>query len=107
MQVLCTVGTRPEAVKMAPVIKALRRRPGFRVRVIGTGQHRELLDDTLREFGIATDANLNVMRPNQSLSALTGRLFPALAEIFATEGPDIVLGQGDTTTVFVASVVAF
>jgi UDP-N-acetylglucosamine 2-epimerase (non-hydrolysing) len=107
MRILCAVGTRPEAVKMAPVITALRRAPGVAVRVIGTGQHRELLDDTLGEFGIATDANLAVMQDNQTLPGLTGRLFPAFADALARESPDLVLGQGDTTTVFVVSVVAF
>jgi len=92
---------------MAPVIKALRKRPGLAVRVVGTGQHRELLDDTLREFGIETDVNLAVMQENQTLSGLTGRLFAAFGDIVAAERPSIVLGQGDTTTVFVASVVAF
>src|SRR5262245_20746045 len=107
MRILCAIGTRPEAVKMAPVIKALRRRPKLVVRVVGTGQHRELLDDTLREFDIATDVNLKVMQENQCLCGLTGRLFPALGEILAEEPPDLVLAQGDTTTVFVASVVSF
>ena len=107
MRILCTVGTRPEAVKMAPVIKALRRAPGIAMRVVGTGQHRELLDDTFRDFGIATDTDLRVMQDNQTLPGLTGRLFPALAEIMAAEKPDLVLAQGDTTTVLVASIVAF
>jgi UDP-N-acetylglucosamine 2-epimerase (non-hydrolysing) len=107
MRILCAVGTRPEAVKMAPVIKALRRTRGIAARVVGTGQHRELLDDTLREFGIETDVNLKVMQENQTLAGLTGRLFPAFGDIVTEERPDMILGQGDTTTVFVASVVAF
>jgi UDP-N-acetylglucosamine 2-epimerase (non-hydrolysing) len=107
MRILCAVGTRPEAVKMAPVIRRLRQMPGIAARVVGTGQHRELLDDTLREFGIETDVNLKVMQDNQTLAGLTGRLFPAFAEVLAQERPHMILAQGDTTTVFVASVVAF
>jgi UDP-N-acetylglucosamine 2-epimerase (non-hydrolysing) len=106
MKILCIVGTRPEAIKMAPVIAALREL-GVVARIIGTGQHREMLHQTLAEFGLRTDVDLEVMRPNQSLSELSGRLFPALAETFSREKADMVLAQGDTTTVFVASVVAF
>lgn len=107
LRILCAVGTRPEAIKMAPVIEALRRIGGVRLRVVGSGQHRELLDETLREFGIATDIDLKVMSERQSLSSLTSKLFAALEQVVLAEQPDMIVAQGDTTTVFVASVVAF
>jgi UDP-N-acetylglucosamine 2-epimerase (non-hydrolysing) len=107
MEILCTIGTRPEAIKMSPVIKAFRQLPRTSVRVVSTGQHRELLASALSEFGINSDVDLKVMRHNQSLSDLTGRLFGAFAGVLQRESPAIVLAQGDTTTVFVASVVSF
>ena len=76
------IGTKAQLIKMAPVIQTLRKSPSIAVRVIATGQHRELLDDSLREFGIGSDVNLQVMQDNRTLSGLTGRLFPAIADIF-------------------------
>jgi UDP-N-acetylglucosamine 2-epimerase (non-hydrolysing) len=107
MHILCAIGTRPEAIKMSPVIRALRQLAGISVKVVATGQHRELLRGALHEFGIESDLDLKVMRHNQTLSDLTGRLFPAFAKMLEREKPAMVLAQGDTTTVFVASVVAF
>ncbi len=107
VRILCAVGTRPEAIKMAPVIKELRRIGGVRLRVVGTGQHRELLDETLLEFGITTDIDLKVMSDRQTLSSLTAKLFATLEQVVLAEQPDMIIAQGDTTTVFVASVVAF
>lgn len=72
--VLCVVGTRPEAVKMAPVILALRNIPKIQVRVLATAQHREMLDEALAQFGIEADFDLDIMQPNQTLAELTGRL---------------------------------
>lgn len=97
--VLCTLGTRPEVIKLAPVVKALRARPSFRVRVLFTGQHRALLDQMATFFGIAADADLRVMQPGQTLPELTARLVTGLDAVLAEEKPDVVLGQGDTTTV--------
>jgi UDP-N-acetylglucosamine 2-epimerase (non-hydrolysing) len=105
--VLCILGTRPEAIKMAPVILALRRTPGFRVRVLSTGQHREMLDDALAIFGIAPDIDLALMRPGQSLTDLTGRMLQALSPVLRGEAPDIVLAQGDTTSVLAGAMAAF
>src|SRR4029079_2500687 len=76
--VLCVVGTRPEAIKMAPVVLELRRRPWARVRVLATAQHREMLDQVLELFAIAPDRDLDLMRPNQSLADLSARLLGAL-----------------------------
>ena len=104
---LCVVGTRPEAIKMAPVILALRKEKWARVRVLATAQHREMLDQVLRYFAIVPDIDLNVMQPNQSLSSLTARLLTGLTEVLASERPDAVIGQGDTTTVMAAAMACF
>src|SRR5262245_4308534 len=82
--VLVVIGTRPEAIKLATVIQALRSDPSFATRVVITGQHREMLDQVLTVFNISPDRDLDVMRPNQSLAELTGRLLPSLDEIIAT-----------------------
>ncbi len=98
--VVCVVGTRPEAVKMAPVVLRLRRGPpALEVRVVTTGQHRGLLDRALDDFGIASDLDLDLMVPGQGLPELTARALVALSGVFARDRPDLVLAQGDTTTV--------
>ncbi|HEX7368953.1 MAG TPA: UDP-N-acetylglucosamine 2-epimerase (non-hydrolyzing) [Rhodanobacteraceae bacterium] len=105
--IVCIVGTRPEAIKMAPVIKALSREPWTRVTVLATAQHRDLLDQVLALFDIHPDVDLDIMRADQKLPALTARLITALDETFADLVPDVVLAQGDTTTVMTAALVAF
>jgi UDP-N-acetylglucosamine 2-epimerase (non-hydrolysing) len=106
--VLSIIGTRPEAIKMAPVLRELERRTG-EVRSIAclTGQHRELVDQALHVFAIRADHDLAVMQPNQSLAQLTANLIAKLDPLVRELQPDWVLAQGDTTTVFVASLVAF
>ena len=107
-KVLSIFGTRPEAIKMAPVIKELEKYPDRLVsRVCVTAQHREMLDQVLDLFQIRPDYDLDLMRPSQSLSALTARVFSKLAPVVEQEHPDWVLVQGDTTTVMAASLVAF
>ncbi|HEV2405328.1 MAG TPA: UDP-N-acetylglucosamine 2-epimerase (non-hydrolyzing) [Ktedonobacterales bacterium] len=108
LTVLSVIGTRPEAIKMAPVIKELERHPE-RVRsvVCSTGQHREMLEQALALFDITPDHDLNLMQVNQGLAQLTARLFSALDDVLEQVQPDCVLAQGDTTTVLVASLVAF
>lgn len=106
-RVLCTVGTRPEAIKMAPVIRALRADPRFTPRVLFTGQHRSLLDQVSSFFSIDPDRDLAVMREGQSLPALTARLMTGLDETLAAEAPDVVLAQGDTTTVLVTALACY
>ena len=105
--ILCVVGTRPEAVKMAPVILELRRRPWARVRVLATAQHRHMLDQVLGVFGIEPDVDLDLMRPNQELADLTARMLTALDERLAEERPAAVLAQGDTTTVLATALACF
>lgn len=105
--VLCIVGTRPEAIKMAPVILALGRARGLRCRVLATAQHRQMLDQALSLFGIVPDIDLDLMRPDQSLAEMTGRMLLRLGPVLADEAPDIVLAQGDTTTVMASALAAF
>jgi UDP-N-acetylglucosamine 2-epimerase (non-hydrolysing) len=106
-RVLVVVGTRPEAVKLAPVVHALRRSSSLRCRVLATAQHRELLDRTLAFFGIVADVDLDLMRPGQGLADLTARALAALDPVLAAEAPDLVLAQGDTTTVLATALAAF
>lgn len=106
-RILCVVGTRPEAIKMAPVILALKEQAWAEVRVLATAQHRQMLDQVLAFFGIQPDIDLNIMRPNQTLTALTARLLLEMDEVLSTEKPDVVLVQGDTTTVMAAAMACF
>ncbi|MCM2459939.1 UDP-N-acetylglucosamine 2-epimerase (non-hydrolyzing) [Pseudomonas sp. CG7] len=106
-KVLCIVGTRPEAIKMAPVIKALQAERNIACRVLATAQHRGLLDQILAGFAITADLDLDIMRPNQSLAALTSRLLLELDNVLQAEQPDVVLAQGDTTTVMSAALACF
>lgn len=105
--ILCIVGTRPEGIKMAPLIQALKREPWARVTVLATAQHRDLLDQVLALFDIRPDVDLDIMRANQALPELTARLITGLDAKFAELTPDVVLAQGDTTTVMTAALVAF
>lgn len=108
LKVLSIFGTRPEAIKLAPVIKALRGAPQeFASRVCVTGQHRELLDPVLRLFHIRPDTDLAVMQSDQSLYALTARVLTGLEGVLGKERPDWVLVQGDTTTTLAASLAAY
>jgi UDP-N-acetylglucosamine 2-epimerase (non-hydrolysing) len=106
-KVLCIIGTRPEVIKMAPVIRAVRAAPELEVSVLASGQHREMLVPLVDWFELAIDADLRVMTENQSLSALTARLMQAFEQQFATSRPDLVLAQGDTTTVMCAALSCF
>jgi UDP-N-acetylglucosamine 2-epimerase (non-hydrolysing) len=106
-KILVVVGTRPEAIKMAPVILALKAAPWCECRVLATAQHRQMLDQVLNLFGIVPDIDLDMMRPNQSLPDLTARLLSELDRVLAAEAPDAVLVQGDTTTVMTAALASF
>lgn len=106
--VLCVFGTRPDAIKMAPVVLELKRRmEEFTVKVAVTGQHREMLDQVLAVFGIVPDFDLNIMAHGQTLAQVTTRSLSGLDPILAEVKPDWVLAQGDTTTTFVAALAAF
>jgi UDP-N-acetylglucosamine 2-epimerase (non-hydrolysing) len=107
ISVLSAFGTRPEAIKLAPVIRALEADPDFRSRVIVTAQHRELLDQVLDQFAIRPDVDLNLMQPGHTLAALTSRVVEGVDRVLVQEKPDAVLVQGDTTTVFAVSLAAF
>ena len=107
IKIVCVIGTRPEAIKMAPVVLALRKSKWAEVRVLVTGQHREMLDQVLRIFKISADIDLNLMRENQSLPELTSRLIVGVSNLLEREAPDAVLVQGDTTTVFASALAAF
>src|SRR5439155_17449546 len=100
-------GTRPEAIKLAPVVLALRDHAAFTCRVCVTAQHRQMLDQVLEVFGIRPDEDLDLMQPNQTLGGLTARAIDALDRYLARERPELVLVQGDTTTVFCAALAAF
>ena len=106
-KVMVVVGTRPEAIKMAPVIRALEHHPDqFAVVRCVSGQHREMLDQVLDLFAITPDYSLDVMRENQTLPGLTSRLMERLDAVYRKEKPDLVLVHGDTTTALVGALAA-
>ena len=107
-KVLVVFGTRPEAIKLAPLIKEMQNFPDdFDVGVCVTGQHREMLDQVLSFFDIKSDYDLNLMRENQSLSALTSELTKEIDVIFEKFNPDYVVVQGDTSSAFLGALTAF
>jgi UDP-N-acetylglucosamine 2-epimerase (non-hydrolysing) len=108
LKVLMVFGTRPEAIKLAPVVHELSRHPDdFIPRVCVTAQHREMLDQVLRIFSLRVHHDLNIMRKGQSLEDVTSRVLTGMKGVLASERPDIVLVQGDTTTAFAASLASF
>ena len=107
MKVLTVFGTRPEAIKMAPVVKALAAADGIDARVCVTAQHREMLDQVLSLFKIAPDYDLDIMKAGQSLSDITSRVLSGLEPTLKEFAPDIVLVHGDTTTTLAASLAAY
>lgn len=107
MKVLSIFGTRPEAIKMAPLVKALEQHPEIRSVVCVTGQHRSMLQQVMGLFGIRADYELDVMEPNQSLNGLASRLLTELDPVLAMVRPDRVLVHGDTTTAMAAATAAF
>lgn len=108
INIMIIVGTRPEAIKMAPIIKEIEKHPTlFKGIVCVTGQHREMLDQVLNIFEITPDYDLNVMTPNQSLSQLTATLINKLDQVMGDILPDWVLVQGDTTSAMAAGLVAY
>jgi len=106
-RILSVFGTRPEAIKMAPVIKELKRRPGFDARVCVTAQHRQMLDQVLQLFDIVPHYDLNLMRPSQTLADITADVLRGVSQVLEQFTPDLVLVHGDTTTTLAASLSAF
>lgn len=101
------MGTRPEAIKMAPVIKALESAPDLEPIVVSTGQHREMLDQVVQIFELPVDYDLEVMQPNQTLASLSARLMERIDRLLDKIQPDVALVQGDTTTVLIAALACF
>jgi UDP-N-acetylglucosamine 2-epimerase (non-hydrolysing) len=107
LRVLSVFGTRPEAIKMAPVVLALQRVPGIQSHVCVTGQHRQMLDQVLKLFDIQPDHDLNIMRPGQDLTDVTSNILLGLREVLRQGRYDLVLVHGDTTTTMAAAMAAF
>jgi UDP-N-acetylglucosamine 2-epimerase (non-hydrolysing) len=107
LPLLFVFGTRPEAIKLCPLIRELRARPEFTVRVCVTAQHRDMLDQVLTALGVIPDFDLNSMRPNQTLAGLTARILQALEPVLEDASPAMVIVQGDTTTTLAAALAAF
>lgn len=107
MKVLTVFGTRPEAIKMAPLVHALARDPDIEAKVCVTAQHREMLDQVLKLFSIVPDYDLNIMSPGQGLTEITCRILQGLKPVLESFKPDVVMVHGDTTTTVAASLAAF
>ena len=107
IRVMSVFGTRPEAVKMAPVVQAVQKHPALESVVAVTAQHREMLDQVLAVFAVRPDYDLNIMQPGQTLTQITTRAMNGLEEVFIAAKPDIVLVHGDTTTSFAGALAAF
>src|SRR5215211_4981400 len=107
IKILSVFGTRPEAVKMAPIVRALKETPGVESRVCVTAQHRQMLDQVLELFHIEPDYDLNLMRGDQSLAEISASIFTHLDPVLAGFQPDWVLVVGDTTTVVTTSLLAY
>jgi UDP-N-acetylglucosamine 2-epimerase (non-hydrolysing) len=107
MKVLFVFGTRPEAIKLAPVVKELSARPNFECKICVTGQHREMLSQVLELFDLWPDWNLELMRPDQDLAYITGSALSGVSQVLGVFRPDRVIVQGDTTTTFAGALAAF
>lgn len=106
-KIITIFGTRPEAIKMAPLVKELERREEIESKVCVTAQHREMLDQVLELFDITPDFDLNIMKSKQTLTGITNRVLEGLEEVFDIEKPDMILVHGDTTTTFAGALAAF
>ena len=107
LKVMSVFGTRPEAIKMAPLVLELTRREELQSIVCVTAQHREMLDGVMESFGIQAEHDLDIMRPGQSLESVTARVLEGMGEVLRIERPDLVLVHGDTTTTFAGALAAF
>lgn len=107
VKTLCVFGTRPEAIKMAPLALALNADPRFDAKVCVTGQHRQMLDQVLELFDLNPDFDLNIMRPGQDLSDITSAILQGMKQVFSDFKPDVVLVHGDTATTFASTLAAY
>src|SRR5690606_15448529 len=107
VKTLCVFGTRPEAIKMAPLALALNADPRFDAKVCVTGQHRQMLDQALELFELETDFDLNIMSPGQDLTDITSAILQGMKHVFAEFKPDVVLVHGDTATTFATTLAAY
>ena len=107
LKVMTVFGTRPEAIKMAPLVKELQSRQGINSVLCVTAQHREMLDQVLDLFQLVPDYDLNIMKPGQTISMITSNVLLGMEEVLSKENPDIVLVHGDTSTTFAAALAAF
>lgn len=107
MKIMTVFGTRPEAIKMAPLVKQLNADPEIESILCVTAQHREMLDQVLRLFELTPDYDLNIMKPNQTISMITANVLAGLEPVLQKEHPDMILVHGDTSTTFVAALAAF
>ena len=106
-KILLVFGTRPEAIKMCPLVNTLKQDEHFEIRVCVTAQHRQMLDQVLNLFEIVPDYDLNIMKPNQSLGAITAAILQGMETVIADYSPDIILVHGDTTTTLAATLAAY
>jgi UDP-N-acetylglucosamine 2-epimerase (non-hydrolysing) len=106
-KVMLVFGTRPEAIKICPLVNELKRRPGFQVIVCVTGQHRQMLDQVLTCFDVVPDYDLSIMQQNQTLFDITQKILLLIGDVLDKEKPDVVLVHGDTTTTFVSALACF
>lgn len=107
MKIVVIAGTRPEAVKVAPIVKELKKHPEIDTVLLNSGQHKQMIEDTFADFQLVPDISLNVMTEGQTLSTLSSKLFAEIDKVFEQEKPDWVIVQGDTTTVMVSALCAF
>ena len=107
MKIMVIAGTRPEAIKVAPIVIELKKRPQIYTLLCNSGQHKQMLDEVFADFKLVPDIALNVMSDNQSVASLTARLFESFDRILEKEKPDLIVVQGDTTTVMVAAMCAY
>ena len=106
-RIMIVFGTRPEAIKMCPLVKELKKRDAFQVTVCVTAQHRQMLDQVLETFSVIPDYDLNIMKPNQSLFDITTNVLNGIRKVLEEVQPDIVLVHGDTSTSFVTALACF
>ena len=106
-KVMLVFGTRPEAIKMCPLVNELKRRSGIRTLVCVTGQHRQMLDQVLEAFAVVPDYDLSIMKERQTLFDVTTNILNRIREVLESEHPDVVLVHGDTSTTFVTALACF